>query len=148
MSPPPARRKRFSWRRWNNILHRDFGYLAVGLTLIYAISGIAVNHIDDWNPNYDYNAQDEHFEPFAVTDKATMVATLVTVLALPGPPMESFRSAPHQVQLFYDGWNVEADVLEGMVANKVGRHTAMEYTHLPLAGARQHAPIRLSIYSR
>lgn len=41
-----------NWRRWNNIIHRDLGYLCFGLTLIYAISGLAVNHIADWNPNY------------------------------------------------------------------------------------------------
>jgi hypothetical protein len=40
------------WRKLNNILHRDFGYFFAGLTIIYAISGIAVNHINDWNPNY------------------------------------------------------------------------------------------------
>ena len=33
-------------------LHRDVGYLAVGLTIIFSISGIAVNHIHQWNPNY------------------------------------------------------------------------------------------------
>ncbi len=42
----------FKWRKWNRILHRDIGYLAVGLTIIYSISGIAVNHLNDWNPNY------------------------------------------------------------------------------------------------
>lgn len=41
-----------NWRRLNNIIHRDLGYLCFGLTIIYAISGIAVNHIADWNPNY------------------------------------------------------------------------------------------------
>jgi len=46
---------RFKWRKINNILHRDFGYFFAGLTIIYAISGIAVNHIDDWNPNYIIN---------------------------------------------------------------------------------------------
>ena len=30
----------------------DVGYLVVGLTVIYAISGIAINHIDDWNANF------------------------------------------------------------------------------------------------
>lgn len=42
----------FKWRKWNRAIHRDFGYLFFGMTLIYAISGIAINHIDDWNPNY------------------------------------------------------------------------------------------------
>ncbi len=36
----------------NKVLHRDFGYFFVAMTLIYAISGIAINHRADWNPNY------------------------------------------------------------------------------------------------
>lgn len=39
-------------RRLNRITHRDIGYLIAGLTIIYAISGIALNHKHDWNPNY------------------------------------------------------------------------------------------------
>lgn len=35
--------------RW---LHRDFGYLVVGITVVYTISGIALNHRTDWNPHY------------------------------------------------------------------------------------------------
>lgn len=36
----------------NRITHRDIGYLIAGLTIIYAISGIALNHKNNWNPNY------------------------------------------------------------------------------------------------
>ncbi len=36
----------------NRITHRDIGYLIAGLSIIYAISGIALNHKHDWNPNY------------------------------------------------------------------------------------------------
>lgn len=36
----------------NRVTHRDIGYLVAGLTIIYAISGIALNHKHDWNPNY------------------------------------------------------------------------------------------------
>lgn len=39
-------------RKWSRILHRDIGYFFIGTTLIYAISGIALNHMSDWNPNY------------------------------------------------------------------------------------------------
>ena len=42
-------------RRWNNALHRDIGYLCVGMTLIYAISGIVLNHFksgDLVHPDY------------------------------------------------------------------------------------------------
>lgn len=39
-------------RRLLRILHRDFGYFITGMLLIYAISGIAINHRKDWNPDY------------------------------------------------------------------------------------------------
>jgi hypothetical protein len=40
------------WRAWLRAVHRDIGYLAVGFTVIYALSGIAMNHIEDWDPNF------------------------------------------------------------------------------------------------
>lgn len=43
---------KLKWRKWFRVIHRDFGYMFFGVTLIYAVSGIAINHLDDWNPNY------------------------------------------------------------------------------------------------
>jgi hypothetical protein len=43
---------KLQWRKWFRVVHRDFGYLFFGLTLVYSLSGIALNHLDDWNPNY------------------------------------------------------------------------------------------------
>ncbi len=39
-------------RKLNRNLHRDLGYIFFFLTVIYGLSGIALNHIDDWNPSY------------------------------------------------------------------------------------------------
>lgn len=39
-------------RKWSRILHRDIGFFFIGASLIYGLSGIALNHLDDWNPNY------------------------------------------------------------------------------------------------
>jgi hypothetical protein len=39
-------------RKWNRIIHRDLGYIFFGMSLIYGLSGIALNHLDDWNPDY------------------------------------------------------------------------------------------------
>lgn len=39
-------------RKLNRVLHRDLGYFFAGMVLIYSISGIALNHIHQWNPNY------------------------------------------------------------------------------------------------
>ena len=46
------------FRKWNRILHRDIGYFFFGMTIIYCISGIALNHKKDWNPNYDITYRD------------------------------------------------------------------------------------------
>ncbi|MBN1386998.1 MAG: PepSY-associated TM helix domain-containing protein [Bacteroidales bacterium] len=39
-------------RKLNRLTHRDLGYLIAGMTIIYAVSGIALNHKHDWNSNY------------------------------------------------------------------------------------------------
>ena len=52
----------FKWRKWNIAIHRDFGYFFFGMTLIYAISGIALNHLDDWNPKYILTTKNIHIE--------------------------------------------------------------------------------------
>ncbi|MCA9681510.1 MAG: PepSY-associated TM helix domain-containing protein [Myxococcales bacterium] len=48
----PTPRKKNRWRPWLRALHRDFGYLVVGLTFVYAMSGLAVNHLEDRDPNF------------------------------------------------------------------------------------------------
>jgi uncharacterized protein len=36
----------------NNFLHRYLGFFFIGAILVYAISGIALNHSDIWNPSF------------------------------------------------------------------------------------------------
>jgi len=49
-------------------LHRDFGYLVVGITFIYTVSGIALNHRTDWNPHYTLVSEDLTLPPTSQTD--------------------------------------------------------------------------------
>ncbi len=114
MAESGKRRPRFKWRKWNNILHRDLGYLAVGLTVVYAVSGVAVNHIHQWNPSFDVERVTESIEPIAVSDRETMVAEAVEKLGLESLPKESFRPDPATLQLFYEDWSVEVKALEGI----------------------------------
>lgn len=39
-------------RRLNIATHRDVGFFFSSLIIIYCISGIALNHVDDWNPDF------------------------------------------------------------------------------------------------
>ena len=47
-----GRRRRIQWRAVLRAVHRDVGYAAVGLTFVYAISGLAVNHVAQWDSNF------------------------------------------------------------------------------------------------
>ncbi len=68
--------KKFKWRKWFRVIHRDFGYLFFGVTLVYAISGIAINHLDDWNPNYVITTEDIQTELSPGASKAEIIKML------------------------------------------------------------------------
>ena len=53
----------FKWRKWNRAVHRDFGYFFFGMVIIYSLSGIAINHVDDWNPNFVVTAEEFTISP-------------------------------------------------------------------------------------
>lgn len=45
-------------RRINRAVHRDLGYFFFGMAIIYGLSGIALNHRHQWNPNYIITQQE------------------------------------------------------------------------------------------
>lgn len=49
-------------RQLNLATHRDLGYFFSFLILIYCISGIALNHADDWNPDFILKKVTVHFK--------------------------------------------------------------------------------------
>ena len=115
------------WRRVNNVLHRDIGYLLVGLTLVYGVSGVAVNHVGDFNPNYRTIREDFEFEPFDEPDRGLAVERLVSSLGVEAP-VDSFRPAPGRILLLYEGWKIEAEP-------GVGRAVSLRQESRPLLHA-------------
>ncbi len=49
-------------RKLLRVLHRDLGYFIVGMTIVYALSGIFLNHRHDFNPDYKIFISDFTFE--------------------------------------------------------------------------------------
>lgn len=60
----PNKRRR-PWRYYNILAHRYLGYFFAGTTCVYAISGLAVNHVESWNPNYSISHQRLAIAPLA-----------------------------------------------------------------------------------
>lgn len=47
-----AQNKYTKLRRWNVATHRDLGYFFSTLIVVYSLSGIALNHVNEWNPDF------------------------------------------------------------------------------------------------
>jgi hypothetical protein len=90
------------WRAWLRAIHRDIGYLAVGLTVVYALSGLAINHIQDWDPNFKTYEKSYTIEPIdpALEDDAA-IALALERLEVKGTPRETYR-AGDEVHLTFD----------------------------------------------
>jgi hypothetical protein len=103
------------WRRWNKILHRDIGYTSVALLLVYGISGLAVNHMADWNPNYTRERTIVRSEPFAGKTKEEIIAEAKSKLHLTSDPQNYFRADSSTAQLFFGKITYSIDLPTGTV---------------------------------
>ena len=135
-----GRRGGFRWRKWNRILHRDLGYLCAALTLIYAVSGIAVNHVSDWNPNYDIREETVAFPGIAAAPGSTPAPGAAPASgAAPAPGSDAwaraalaaldvdaayrgtYRPEPGTVDIFVDGGTVTVEPAAGRATIEVVR---------------------------
>jgi hypothetical protein len=95
----------FKVRKWVRILHRDIGYVATGLTVIYAISGIAVNHVGDWNPNYSIEKTTKSIQPMkdSLFNPETAAEYILNELNEEAVIKSYFRPDPETFQIFAEG---------------------------------------------
>lgn len=96
-------------------LHRELGFLAVGLTLVYAVSGIAVNHAHDWNPNYEHVETTSHISPVTLGETPDVVAAVLQALDLDEPVKNTWRAAPDKLQVFVEDATLTVNLATGEV---------------------------------
>ena len=112
---PRQRRKKANLRPWLRALHRDIGYFAVGLTIVYATSGLAVNHLKDWDPNFkQVNRVHQLVMPLPSDDEAAAKRAL-ELLGVAQPPREVYRASASQLDLVFDQRTFHVDTTSGVV---------------------------------
>ena len=73
-----------SFRKWSRIIHRDVSYLFAGMILIYALSGILMNHRGDLNPHYSVSRKECKIESWLdFSDKAKVDKAMVLKMLEP-----------------------------------------------------------------
>jgi hypothetical protein len=88
------------------------------LTLLYAISGVAVNHIKEWNPSYSVERVETNIGP--VVGNPADAATALMILARLGEQGKlesSYRPDRNSLQLFVEGRSITVDLASGHVVH-------------------------------
>jgi len=118
------------------LIHRDLGYLAFGLVVIYSISGIAVNHTFEWNPNYVIEKEDKALQSDidSLGSDSLIAAGVLVDLGIAAIPESIFRQSPTKIRIFFENQTINADIskktanIETVNSRKVFRET--NYLHL------------------
>lgn len=108
------------WRHLFRVIHRDLGYCAVALTIAYALSGIAVNHIEDWNPSYTFAEHAIELGPVQGATLADQEAFVVRTLELDRAQVRGhFAETETTLRVFLkDGQEVLVDTRTGRGTHK------------------------------
>lgn len=129
-------KKGFQWRRWNIIIHRDLGYLCVGLTFVFAISGIAVNHRADWNPNFKITHSTVALSDLAGYEPGSQsfIDHVLAQVDVSEPVRGTFLRSPQEVDIFLEETTITVNLerseasLETIKARPILRET--NFLHL------------------
>lgn len=97
-------------RSLNIAAHRDFGYFFSSLIIVYCLSGIALNHVDDWNPDFMITHEQVKFTPDYDTKKVSR-ADIDALGRLVGESNYKVYDFPtsDQVKIYYDNASLHAN---------------------------------------
>ena len=113
-------RKKQHWRPWLRAMHRDIGYIAVGLTFIYALSGLAVNHLTDWSDgDASFKTYSTSHEMGPLIGEDQVIADgLRRRLAIKEVPREIYRQSPDELDIIFDKRSLHANTTTGHVVDE------------------------------
>lgn len=115
MADDPSKRSRWTFRNLSRALHRDLGHLAVGLTVVYACSGLAVNHVADREPSFvAYQEARELGGPVSGSDEE-IAAVVRQRFGLAQEPRDVYRAAPDDLQILFERSTLHVNPANGHV---------------------------------
>jgi hypothetical protein len=110
---------RLRLRPWLRAFHRDIGYAAVGLTVVYAISGLALNHIQSFDSNFKSYSRTEELGPFpAGASDAAIQNQVLTALGIDTLPRDAYRASATDLEISFDKRSLHVDTASGQVVDE------------------------------
>ena len=121
MSPEPTSqgtKRRLQWRPWLRAIHRDAGYLGVGLTLVYALSGLAVNHIADWDPSFRQIEKTHQLPGPLPSDTNALGKRVLAALEIKEAPSEVYAAGDDAVDVVLEHRTLHVTPSSGKVVEE------------------------------
>ncbi len=101
-----SQNKGATFRRWCRVIHRDLSFFFAGIILIYAISGIVMNHKDSINPHFTVT-QKEYKIDKDLSDKSKVNEETILGLLEPLGETKNFTKyyypKPNIIKVFLKG---------------------------------------------
>jgi len=114
-SAPDKPKRRLSVRGLVRAVHRDAGNLVVGLTVVYAASGLAVNHIADWDPNFVNRHMTHELGGPLEGDDDAVAAEVAKKLGIAEKPSDVYRATETELEITLDKRTLHVNTQTGKV---------------------------------
>ncbi|MEG1006270.1 MAG: PepSY-associated TM helix domain-containing protein [Bacteroides sp.] len=117
-------------RKWSRVVHRDLSFFFSGMLIIYAVSGIVMNHRDTINPHFSIERKEYTLTPLPTPAKEIgkeEVMTILQPLGEAGNYTKHYAPKAGQLKVFLKGGsNLQVDTDTGAaVYESVKRRTVL-----------------------
>lgn len=112
-------------RMWSRCLHRELSFFFAGMVLIYAVSGLVMNHRDTINPHYSVSQTEcvVNGLPEESDFDRSEVERLMVKVGVCERYMKHYFPKPGHLKVFLKGGSsLEADIVSGNVVYESLRH--------------------------
>lgn len=107
------------FRRVIIAVHRDVGYFFAVLTVVYAISGVAVNHVEDWNPNYSVRHVERNVGDLGEIEDEHLAGEVLGRLEIEATPKAAVRMTDAEYRIFLDNRTLHVQTPSGAIVDEV-----------------------------
>lgn len=145
-----TRKRGTNWFRLNRELHRDIGYFCIGLTLVFAISGIALNHVNDWNPNYIVERVERTIDVKNSHPDEKINQQLLALFSIKEPIKATYWESPKMYKVFFkEGGTLSVNFLKSKAVFEHVRPRVVfkQFNQLHLNEAKQGWIVFSDIYA-
>lgn len=95
------------FRKICRVVHRDLSYFLTGIILVYAISGLVLNHKDSFNSDYSIDriefSVSESFPKSAGNINEELISKELELIKRSAPVMKFYAPKPNEVKVFIKG---------------------------------------------